>query len=80
MIYRLDIRYPANRGGISNKFRLMITEDSGQTVETVATVNSVAKPTLPVLRAWLASKGFEAYGDMRQIGDYTIRSMVKKIS
>ena len=80
-IYRLDIRYPATRGGVGTKFRIIITSDKGhEGIETVASCSSQTKPKMVQLRAWLAAKGFEAYGDMITIGGTTVRSMVKKIS
>jgi hypothetical protein len=80
MIYRFDIRYPANRGGRGAKFRLMITADNAGRAETVSTTFVSAKPTMASLRAHLASKGFEAYGDMLNLSDGTIRSMVRPIA
>lgn len=76
MIYRLDIRYPANRGGRGTEFRLMITGD-GHAIDTTFVAD---KPTMATLRAHLASKGFEAYGDLLQMSDGQIRSMVRPLS
>ncbi len=80
MIHRFDIRYPANRGGVGTKFRLMITADDGSSIKVVSVAHVVAKPTMAALREHLADKGFEAYGDMLQIGGSTIRSMVRPIA
>ena len=76
MVYRFDIRYPASRGGRGTKFRLMITED-GHAIDTAFVIE---KPTMATLRAHLASKGFEAYGDMLNMSDGTIRTMIRKIA
>lgn len=76
MIYRLDIRYPADRGGRGTKFRLMITAD-GHAVNTEFVTE---KPTMASLRAHLAGKGFEAYGDIVQLSDGTLRSMVRPVA
>lgn len=76
MIYRFDIRYPANRGGCGSKFRLMITED-GHAIDTTFVSD---KPTMNSLRTHLADKGFEAYGDMLNMSDGTIRTMVRRIA
>jgi hypothetical protein len=77
MIYRLDIRYPASRGGRGTKFRLMITAQDGASIETVSTVFVADKPTFASLRVHLAERGFESYGDMAQLSDGTLRSMIR---
>lgn len=77
MIYRLDIRYPANRGGRGTKFRLMITAQDGSSVDVVNATFVAEKPSMTSLRNHLADKGFEAYGDMVQLSDGTIRSMIR---
>jgi hypothetical protein len=79
-IYRLDIRYPRSRGGIGDFFKISLTCDDGLSMSTVATCKSADKPKISSINAWLASKGYVAYGDLLQIGSCTLRSMVKKIS
>lgn len=80
-IYRLDIRYPRNRGGVGTKFRLLITADSShQGIETVAEKFVADKPKMADLRAFLADNGLEAYGDMKIMSDGSLRSMARKIS
>ena len=75
--YRFDIRYPANRGGSGRRFRLMITADDGSIVSAVF---YTAKPTMAFLREHLASKGFEAYGDILNMSGGTFRTMVRPIT
>ena len=80
MIYRFDIRYPANRGGYGTAFRLMITAQDGASVDVVHETFVSDKPTMAGLRAHLADKGFEAYGDMALLSGGTIRSMIRPIA
>ena len=79
MIHRLDIRYPASRGGRGTKFRLTITAQSYAGVEILSTTFVKDKPTMVELRAHLAGQGFEACGDMLAMSDGTIRSMIRPI-
>jgi hypothetical protein len=79
-IYRLDIRYPANRGGRGTKFRLLITEDTNPGTRIVCETYVADKPSRADLRTLLAGNGLEAYGDLKIMNDGTLRTMAKKIS
>lgn len=70
-IYRLTYTHT---GGF---YRLHIVGDvSGK----VAGVKSATRPTFSGLRTWLASKGFEAYGDMVRRSDGSHVSMVRRVA
>lgn len=57
-------------------YRLAIVgERSGK----IAGSKSPSRPKVAQVRTWLASKGFEAYGDMRQLSDGSFVSMLRKI-
>ena len=78
--YRLDIRYPANRGGRGTKFRLLITADENPGTRIICETFVADKPTMASLREFLAGNGLEAYGDLKVMSDGTLRTMAKKIS
>lgn len=80
MVYRLDIRYPANRGGYGKKFRLLLTEDTNPGTRIMAEIYQVEKPSRQDLRDVLAGHGLVAYGDLKIMSDGTLRTMARKIS
>lgn len=74
MIYRLDIRKVRE-----TRFETTLTSDDG----SIEVVGSVATKTMPTRRAlvkWLASGGFEAYGDVKVTSSGNLRSMVRKVA
>ncbi|MFG3715845.1 hypothetical protein [Micromonospora sp. NPDC047730] len=73
MIYRVDIIDQGPSG-----FGVYLTEDDGRYVTGIAQARSKTEPRGAQIRAWLAAKGFEVYGDSRVVGDRTLRTMVRR--
>lgn len=73
MIYRMDII------SNSNGYRVLLTADDGNAVETIHSAKSPTAPRAAQLRAFLANKGFVAYGDSRTIGDRILRTMIRPV-
>ena len=68
--YRLNITQN------TNDYRLAIVGDE---TGKVAGSKSPTAPRIAQICAWLTAKGFEAYGEMRQVGDHTLTTMVRPI-
>lgn len=79
-VYRMDIRYPASRGGYGKKFRILLTEDMNPGTRIMAEIYQEAKPSRQNLRDILSSHGLEAYGDLKIMSDGVLRTMARKAS
>lgn len=71
-IYRL--RY-TRRDNDAFPYRLAIVSDA---TGNVAGAKFRNRPKVEATRAWLAAKGFEAYGDMLRLSDGSYVSMVRR--